>query len=50
MNVIFTLTNNQHLNNFADFVYRNANTQEVVIKPNLRVVLKADAQKLDEDS
>ena len=23
-------------------------TQEVVIKPNLRVVLKADAQKLDE--
>ena len=28
--------------------YIGMQTQEVVIKPNLRVVLKADAQKLDE--
>ena len=44
----FNLSNVPSSAKTLQILYIGMQTQEVVIKPNLRVVLKADAQKLDE--
>ena len=52
-NIIYIVSNQHIIVVFSSaktlqISYIGMQTQEVVIKPNLRVVLKADAQKLDE--